>query len=54
MPDARVAIYPFKRMFQTALVDEDVQDGFSTVVYMPGHETEERQCWYINMSIVTK
>jgi hypothetical protein len=50
----RVAIYPFKRMFQTALVDEDVQDGCSTVVYMPGHETEERQCWYINMSIVTK
>ena len=31
------------RMFQTALVDEDVQDGFSTVVYMPGHETEERR-----------
>jgi hypothetical protein len=54
VPDARVAIYPFKRMFQTALVDEDVQDGCSTVVYMPGHETEERQCWYINMSIVTK
>jgi len=25
---------PFKRMFQTALVDEDLQDGFSTVVYM--------------------
>lgn len=54
VPDARVAIYPFKRMFQTALVDEDVQAGFSTVVYMPGHETEERECWYINMSIVTK
>jgi uncharacterized protein DUF1329 len=54
VPDARVAIYPFKRMFQTALVDEDVQDGFSTVVYMPGRETEERECWYINMGIVTK
>jgi len=54
VPDARVAIYPFKRMFQTALVDEDVQDGLSTVVYMPGRETEERECWYINMGIVTK
>jgi len=54
VPDAGVAIYPFKRMFQTALVDEDVQDGFSTVVYMPGRETEERECWYINMGVVTK
>jgi hypothetical protein len=26
--DARVAIYPFRRTFQTAMVDEDVQDGF--------------------------
>ena len=54
VPDARVALYPFKRMFQTALVDEDVEDGFSTVVYMPGRESEERECWYINMGIVTK
>src|SRR5262249_19709523 len=52
--DAKIAIYPFKRMLQTALVDEDVQNGFSTVVYMPGRETEERECWYINMGLVTK
>ncbi len=54
MRDARVAIYPFKRMFQTALVDEDIQDGFSSVVYMPGHESDEHESWYINMGIVTK
>ncbi|MGO9455186.1 MAG: DUF1329 domain-containing protein [Candidatus Binataceae bacterium] len=54
MPDAKVAIYPFKRMFQVALVDEDVQSGFSSVVYMPGRETEEHECWYINMGIVTR
>jgi hypothetical protein len=54
IPDARVAIYSFKRMFQTALVDDDVQDGFSTVVYMPGRETQERECWYINLGIVTR
>jgi hypothetical protein len=53
-PDARVAIYPFKRMFQTALVDEDVQDDFSTLVCMPSRETQERECWYINLGIVTK
>jgi hypothetical protein len=52
--DARVAIYPFKRMFQTALIDEDIQDGFSSVVYMPGHESEDHESWYINMGIVTK
>ena len=52
--DAKVAIYPFKRMFQTALVDEDIQDGFSSVVYMPGHESEDYESWYINMGIVTK
>ena len=52
--DAKVAIYPFKRMFQTALVDEDIQDGFSSVVYMPGHESDDRESWYINMGVVTK
>ena len=39
---------------QTALVDEDIQDGFSTVLYMPGHESEDHESWYINMGIVTK
>jgi hypothetical protein len=37
VPNARVAIWPFKRMFETALVDEDLTSGFSTVVYTPGH-----------------
>ncbi len=54
VPDARVAIYPFKRMFQLALVDQDVQDGFSSTVYMPGREAQDHECWYINMGIVTK
>ena len=53
IPDARVAIWPFKRMFQTALVDEDVTNGFSTVVLSPGVETEEHESWYINMGIAT-
>ena len=54
VPDAKVALYPYKRMFQTALVDEDIQNGFSTVLYMPGHESEDHESWYINMGIVTK
>jgi len=52
--DARVAIYPFQRVFQTAMVDEDVQDGFSTVVYTPGPNAPEHECWYINMGTVTR
>jgi hypothetical protein len=54
VPEARVAIYPFKRVFQVALVDEDVTDGFSSVVYMPGREAQDHECWYINMGIVTQ
>ena len=54
VPDAKVAIYPYKRMFQTALVDEDLQSGFSSVLYMPGHESEDHESWYINMGLVTK
>jgi hypothetical protein len=53
IPDAHVAIWPFKRMFQTALVDEDVTNGFSTVVLSPGVETDEHESWYINMGLAT-
>jgi hypothetical protein len=53
IPDASTAIWPFKRMFQTALVDEDVTTGFSTVALSSGFETEEHEGWYINMGIAT-
>jgi hypothetical protein len=52
VPDARVAIYPYKRMFQLGLVDEDLITGVSSVVYMPGATAEERECWYIDMGTV--
>jgi len=52
VPDAKVAIYPYKRMFQLALVDEDLQLGYSSVIFMPGRETPERECWYIDMGVV--
>jgi hypothetical protein len=54
IPDAKTAIYPFKRMFQVALVDENLQNGYSSVIYMPGQQSEDRECWYVNMGIVTK
>jgi len=37
--DTAGASWPFKRMFETAMVEEDLSDGFSTVVYTPGHES---------------
>jgi hypothetical protein len=51
VPGARVAIWPFKRMFQTALVDEDLTDGFSTVVYSPGPDSQDDGV-YINMGAI--
>jgi len=52
-PNARVAIYPFKRIFQTALVDEDLTSGFSTVVYSPGRENQDDSL-FINMGAVDR
>jgi len=52
VPDARVAIYPYKRMFQLGLVDEDLTTGYSSVVYMPGATAPDRECWYIDMGTV--
>jgi hypothetical protein len=52
VPDARVAIYPYKRMFQIGLVDEDLVTGYSSVVYMPGKTAPDRECWYIDMGTV--
>ncbi|HVN30027.1 MAG TPA: DUF1329 domain-containing protein [Candidatus Binataceae bacterium] len=52
VPDARVAIYPFNRIFQLGLVDANVQTRATTVVYMPGRHSPERECWYIDMGAV--
>jgi uncharacterized protein DUF1329 len=52
VPDARVAVYPYKRIFQLGLVDEDLTTGYSSVVYMPGKTAPDRECWYIDMGTV--
>ena len=53
IPNARVAIWPFKRVFQTAMVDEDVNTGFSSIAYSPRPDAES-ECWYINQGVVDK
>ncbi len=53
-PEARVAIYPFKRLFQIASSSTDVQSGLSTIAYHPGYDVPEKECWYINMGAVDR
>jgi hypothetical protein len=54
VPDAKVAIYPFKREFVVGSSRIDLQSGFSTMCYLPGINTPERECWYINMGAVDR
>jgi hypothetical protein len=54
VPDAKVAIYPFKRAFVVGADSTDEQSALSTMCYLPSYETPERECWYINMGAVDK
>jgi Protein of unknown function (DUF1329) len=54
VPDARVAIYPFKREFVVASNATDIQGAVSSVCYLPSRNSPERECWYINMGAVDK
>ena len=54
VPDARVAIYPFKREFVVGAAAIDVQGNYSTMCYLPGQHTPEHECWYINMGAIDK
>ena len=44
--------WPYKRMFPTAMVDEDIQDGFSSVMYIPGPNDAEG--WRINTGKISQ
>jgi hypothetical protein len=54
VPDARVAIYPFKREFVVGASECDVQSGKDAMCYLPAQHTPERECWYINMGAIDK
>jgi hypothetical protein len=49
VPDAKVAIYPFKRLFEVAETTTDVQSGLAETCFLPSPDTKERETWYINM-----
>ena len=52
-PNARAAIWPYKRMFATAQVDEDLTTGFSTILYSPPRDGGS-EGWYINSAAVDR
>lgn len=52
-PNARESIWQFKRMFQTALVDEDLRTGFSTVLFTPSRDSDYNDTWFINQGVIT-
>ena len=54
VPDAKVAVYPFKREFIVAASSIDVQSGMSQTCYLPSPNSPERECWYINMGAVDR
>jgi Protein of unknown function (DUF1329) len=53
-PDSKVAVYSFPRVFQTALVDEDVQSGYSTILFTPNPERGHHDTWFINQGIISQ
>ena len=54
VPDAKVAIYPFKRVFQVNGTSTNIQNGMSSFCDLPTPGAPERECWYINMGAVDK
>lgn len=50
--DAKASIWPFKRIFQTAMVDEDIRTGVSTVMFTPSRDSDYGDSWYINQGVV--
>ncbi len=54
IPDAKIAIYPFKRVFQVNGTSTNIQNGMSSFCDLPTPNAPERECWYINMGAVGK
>ena len=54
VPDAKVAIYPFKRRFRVNGTSTNVQTGLSSFCDLPTPNAPERECWYINICSVTR
>ena len=49
-----MAIYPFKREFVAGADRVEMEGGISTMCYLRGQNTPERERWYINTGAVDK
>ena len=54
VPDAKIAIYSFKRLFQVNGTSTNVQTGLSSFCDLPMPNAPDRECWYINMGSVNR
>ncbi|MGH7780432.1 MAG: DUF1329 domain-containing protein [Candidatus Binataceae bacterium] len=54
VPDAKIAIYPFKRSFVVGASSLECQSMQSSMCYLPSSNSPERECWYINMGSIDK
>jgi len=52
-PDSKTAVYSFNRLFQTAMVDEDVQSGYSTILFTPSPDRPPHDTWFINQGVIS-
>jgi hypothetical protein len=53
-PSARIAIYPFKRVFEVAETTTNVKSVLAETCFLPSPDTKERETWYINMGVSMK
>ncbi len=51
---ARIAIYPFKRLFQVGSSTQNIEEGISGVCYHPSPDAPTRDSWFINMGAVDR
>jgi hypothetical protein len=49
VPDAKIAIYPFKRAFVVDAASTDTQCGQTSKCYLHSPNSPEKECWYISM-----
>ncbi len=53
-PNSKAAVYSFDRLFQTALVDEDVQSGYSTILFTPSPDRPQHDTWFVNQGVISE
>ena len=53
-PDSKVAVYSFDHVLQTAMVDEDVQSGYSTILYMPSPNRPRHDTWFVDQGFISQ